>query len=215
MFFPPHTGGNEENSWALAKPTRSILTLQRGTKVLTKRNNINIFLILDTIDLHMKRISSLEKLDFSKFVEYDKTFPDTAFISLKETYACFFYDVLLRRKLKVLYSSPELAKINVSKLTLFMRSTGLCSGTAKLYKLCELFWTVPSTTASIERTCSALKRIKTFQRNATGRQRLSCLALMSIEKRMLHQLKKSDSFFEKVIDEFTKKDWRMNYVQIT
>ncbi|ROL45241.1 Zinc finger MYM-type protein 1 [Anabarilius grahami] len=177
------------------------------------------FKILDTIDLHMeKRISSVEKLaflsllDFSKFVEYDKTFPDTAFNSLKETYAHFFDYVLLRSELKVLYASPELVKRNVSELTLFMRSTGLCNGMTQLYKLCELFLTVPSTTASVERTFSALKRIKTFQRNATGQRRLSGLALMSIEKRMLHLLKTSDSFYEKVIDEFTKKDRRMNFI---
>lgn len=55
------------------------------------------FNILDTIDLHMeKRLSSLEKLaflsllDFSKFAEYYKTFPDTAFNSLNETYRHFF-----------------------------------------------------------------------------------------------------------------------------
>ncbi len=55
------------------------------------------FNILDNIDLHMgKRLSSLEKLaflsllNFSKFAEYYKTFPDTTFNSLKETYRHFF-----------------------------------------------------------------------------------------------------------------------------
>lgn len=177
------------------------------------------FKVLDTIDLQMqKRLSSLEKmeflglLDFSKFQLYEQTFPESAFNSLKETYAQFFDDVLLRSELKVLYASPQLAKRNVSELTSFMRSNGLCDGMAQLFRLCELFLTVPSTTASVERTFSALKRIKTYQRNAVGQRRLTGLAMMSIERRMLHRMKTSDSFYDKVIAEFTKKDRRMNFV---
>lgn len=50
---------------------------------------------------------------------------------------------------------------------------------------------------------SALKRIKAFQLNATGQRRSGGLALMSVEKRTLCQPKKSDSLYDKVLDEFT------------
>lgn len=77
-----------------------------------------------------KRLSSLEKLAFLSLLdflksEHNKTFPDTAFNSLKETYGYFFDDVLLRSELKLLYASPELAKTNISELTLFIGGGGL------------------------------------------------------------------------------------------
>lgn len=93
-----------------------------------------------------------------------------------------------------------------------MRSNGLCDGMAQLYRLCELFLTLPSTTVSVERTFSALKRIKTYQRNAMGQQRLTGLAMMSIETRMLHKMKTSDTFYDKVITEFTRKARRMKFI---
>lgn len=177
------------------------------------------FKVLDTIDSQMQhRLSSLEKmtflglLDFPRFHQYEQAFPESAFDSLKYTYGQFFDDVLLRSELKVLYVSPDLKKQNVSELTSFMRSNGLCDAMPQLYKLCELFLTLPSTTASVERTFSGLKRIKTYQRNAMGQQRLSGLAMMSIERRMLQKIKSDESFYDKVIAEFTKKARRMEFI---
>ncbi len=49
-------------------------------------------------------------------------------------------------------------------------------------KLLQLILTIPATTVSVERSFSALKRIKSYTRNRMTNQRLSSLALMSIEK---------------------------------
>lgn len=43
--------------------------------------------------------------------------------------------------------------------------------------LLSILATLPVTTASVQRSFSTLKRIKTYKRNPTGEERLSALAL--------------------------------------
>lgn len=49
-------------------------------------------------------------------------------------------------------------------------------------QLFKILWTIPANTCSCERSFSSLKRIKTHLRNTTGQDRLSGLALLSIER---------------------------------
>ncbi len=70
-------------------------------------------------------------------------------------------------------------------------------------KLLQLVLTIPATTVSVERSFSALKRLKTYSRNRTGQGRLSSLSTIAIEKERLLKLRKDkDDFYEKVIDVF-------------
>ena len=50
-------------------------------------------------------------------------------------------------------------------------------------ELIELIVTIPVTRASVERSFSTMKRIKTFSRSTQTEERLSALALISIEKK--------------------------------
>ena len=82
-------------------------------------------------------------------------------------------------------------------------------------KLLQLILTILATTASVERSFSALKRIKSYTRNRMTNQRLSTLALLSIEKERLNKMeqKTTFNFYEKVIDIFaTKKERRMDFL---
>jgi hypothetical protein len=49
-------------------------------------------------------------------------------------------------------------------------------------KLLQTLWTIPVNVCGCERSFSALRRIKTYIRNTTGQERLTCLALINIEK---------------------------------
>ncbi len=49
-------------------------------------------------------------------------------------------------------------------------------------KLLQLILTIPATTVSVERSFSALKRIKSYTRNRMTNQRLASVALISTEK---------------------------------
>jgi hypothetical protein len=65
--------------------------------------------------------------------------------------------------------------------------------------LLQISMTLPVTTASCERSFSCLKRVKNYLRSTMGHERLSSLALISIERDLSHP----DSVdIEKVIDNF-------------
>ena len=57
-------------------------------------------------------------------------------------------------------------------------------------KLLNILCTLPMTTVESERCFSTLKRIKTFLRNTMGEERLSALAMLSIEKPFINSIVK-------------------------
>ena len=83
---------------------------------------------------------------------------------------------------------------------------------AQLYTLACLAVTIPVSTASVERTFSVLKRIKTYSRNTTGQTRLSALASMAIERDLLLELKHKDKLYNRVIKLFLRKERRMDLI---
>jgi hypothetical protein len=80
-----------------------------------------------------------------------------------------------------------------------------------VFKFGLLIGTVPSTTVSVERSFSALERIKTYQRSTQNVKCLSGLAILSAEKDVLHQLKSTATFYDDVITKFTKQERRMDF----
>jgi hypothetical protein len=87
-----------------------------------------------------------------------------------------------------------------------LKSRQLDTALPEVFKLGLLIVSVPSTTASVERSFSALKRIKTYQRSTLNEERLSGLAILSTEKDVLHQLKSTATFYDNVITKFTKQE---------
>ncbi|KAJ4442276.1 hypothetical protein ANN_12143 [Periplaneta americana] len=57
-------------------------------------------------------------------------------------------------------------------------------------------------TASAERSFWALKRIKSYCRNTMCQDRLSCLALIAMEKELLMQLEKDPKWRDRVMERF-------------
>lgn len=77
------------------------------------------------------------------------------------------------------------------------------SDLTEVYLLFLLFFTLPVTTANVERTFSKLKMIKNYLRSTTGQDRLSGLALISIENEEAEKLD-----LREVINEFANKKAR-------
>lgn len=84
----------------------------------------------------------------------------------------------------------------------------------EVYKLFCLILTIPSTSVSVERNFSCLKRIKTYLRNSMTEERLSSLTTISIEKELINSLANNDGqFYEKIIDRFSLlKDRRIDLI---
>ena len=77
-------------------------------------------------------------------------------------------------------------------------------------KLLKILITTPMTSAEAERCFSALKRIKTFVRATMMNERLSALAMISSETKMISEM---NDFNERVIQHFaTSKNRRAEFI---
>jgi hypothetical protein len=59
----------------------------------------------------------------------------------------------------------------------------------EVFRLAKLVSSIPATTASVERSISALKRIHTYKRSTQSEDRMNDLSLLSIEKEILTTLR--------------------------
>lgn len=111
-----------------------------------------------------------------------------------------------------MYEMTDFRGESPSDLLGFLKEKRLDVDMPQLNTLAQVAVTIPVSTASVERTFSALKRIKSYSRNSTGQTRLSALACISIEKDLLLELKRKDKLYDRVIDVFLKKERRMDFV---
>ena len=169
------------------------------------------FNILDNVSTQMRarfddygELAFLGLVDCAKFNKYDR----------------FFDLVRLKSDLIGLYSSEEVRSECKSPLQLlnFVAKNNLTKTVPEATKLLQLVLTIPATTASVERSFSALKRIKTYSRNRTNQGRLSSLAIISIEAERLLKLKAkgkkdpAEDFYNKVTEIFVQKERRMDFI---
>lgn len=171
--------------------------------------------ITDNILMQMnERFKSLENVEFVALLNhemysiYKNSFPETLLQQLNNCYGQMFDFVRLKNELSVFYDSKEFTNKPIFELVQFMRLHNFHLGMTEVYKLGTLILTIPSTTATVERTFSALKRIKSFCRATQGQERLSALSLISIEKELLWDLKLKSTFYDDVVKKFTEKERR-------
>lgn len=175
--------------------------------------------ILDHILMEMDiRFQDCDKLQFlslgdpTKFEQYNLCFPSSAFETLFQFYGKIFTkSQRLKNELLLLYADESYR--NVSMQHLLQNLSENKDIFAEAYKLFSLILTIPSTSASVERSFSCLKRIKTYLRNSVSQQRLSSLANISIQKELLIQLTNKQPFYEDITDKFASlKDRRLDLI---
>lgn len=174
------------------------------------------FEIIDTIKTKINQrfcdIDSLKfigLLEFKNFSSFSQSFPEQMFQSLKCSYGQYFDIARLRSELSVVYSSEEFHKNSVADFHKYLYLNDLHETLPEAWKLVCLVLTIPATSSSAERSFSALKRIHTYLRNSQGQSRLSALSILSIEKNLLKELKKRNSFYDDVIEMFARKSRRI------
>ena len=67
----------------------------------------------------------------------------------------------------------------------------------ELCKLMKMFWTIPITSCSAERSFSCLRRLKSYLRSTMGQERLTALALLNIERDIMPDIEKIINVFAK------------------
>ena len=145
------------------------------TSIKDKRKQ-TFYNILDDVVVELKsrfdnfsELSFLGLVDCSKFSKMARDFDDTKLQRLSEKYAKFFDCVKLKSNLVGLYSLQTVRSEckTPSQLVSFLYQNDLIQIVSEATKLLKLVLTIPATIASVERSFSSLKRIKTYNRNRT------------------------------------------------
>ena len=146
-------------------------------------------------------------LDSCNFTDFAKQFPVGIVNSITTFYPCLSKQKL-KSELEVLYSRPDLNSFkSLSSLLKSFVVLNLTETFCELTKLIKILITTTMITAESERSFSTSKRIKTFLRNTMLNERLNALAILSIEKQMISEMK---HFNNTVIDVFaTSKNRRL------
>lgn len=145
-----------------------------------------------------------------RFSDYYLNFPEKLFQFSSECYT-FLDAKKLRTELSVLYGMEQF-RIMSGALGLldFIRQNNLCDTLSECFKLLSMLVTMPMTTSEAERCFSTLKRIKTFLRNTMSQERLSALAMLSIERDFIMAI---PDFNQRVIEKFaSSKERRMDFL---
>ncbi|XP_034043832.1 uncharacterized protein LOC117525960 [Thalassophryne amazonica] len=197
------------------------LTESRGRQSIRYERKQVFCNILDNVSSQMKarfdhfgELAFLGLVDCAKFSKMSQHFEDKKLQSLSK-YAKFFDFVKLKADLIGLYSSQTVRDEckSPAQLLSFLAEKDLIQTVPEATKLLQLVLTVPAITASVERSFSALKRLKTYSRNRTDEGRLSSLAVISIETERLLKLKEDKGdFYKQVIDAFVQKERRMDFI---
>jgi hypothetical protein len=137
-----------------------------------------------------------------KFSEYNIDFPERELTTAVAAYSMLDKQ-RLKTELSVIYMREEYKSITgATSLLNFLISNNLEDALREVKKLLEIIVTVPMITTETERTFSTLNRIKTFLRNSMSQDRLTALAVLSIESEFVKTI---PSFNEKVMDNFANK----------
>ncbi|KAJ4451537.1 hypothetical protein ANN_03002 [Periplaneta americana] len=170
--------------------------------------------ILDRMHMEITdRFSDYGKLQFThlldsqNFSAYRENFPNEALNKLFQSYNSHFDQVRLKNELSVIYSAEvfDFSNKPIHEILSAIYENQLNQVIPEVLKLATLIVTIPAMSASVERTFSALKRIKSYCRSTHTQERLSGLALMSIEKSFLQKLRKRPNcnFNDEVIKVFS------------
>lgn len=148
---------------------------------------------------------SFELIDPELFPVFKTSFPE------KQLDIAFqHFPMICKEKLKgelmVMYSSAEFEGLKSAlSLMRMLIENNLQNTFSETLKLMEIAITTPMTSAESERCFSTLKRIKSFLRSTMGQDRLNALAMLSIERELIHNY---PDFNEMVINLFASQKAR-------
>ena len=157
------------------------------------------------------RFSSLQSLKFLELADktclakYHKDFPKDALAPLMNTYGQYFDKAFLRNELEVIYAEKNenlFQQPNIQAVLKKIIEKDLVEVIPQSYKLFCLIAITPVTSSSVERSFSCLSRIKTALRNTMTQERLTSLAMISIEKEKLSKLMEEDNWYDNIINRY-------------
>ena len=145
--------------------------------------------------LHPRIIKNMSKVDLDVFAkEISDFYSISGFCEQLETWQFFW----LNNK------NVNIDNINYNEL---------CSEYVLFYpaikQALQIFLSLPSTTCSVERSFSTLRRVKTWLRSTMSEDRLNGLCMLSVHK---HLVKSLENFVDEVINKFAEEPRRLQFL---
>ena len=158
---------------------------------------------------HLEASHLLYKDNFPKYI---KDFPDRFLKKAAKAYPCLEEEAL-KSELTVLYTRTDILlskKYSLINLLQTLIDTNLETSFPNTVKLLKILITTPMTSSEAERCFSTLKRIKTCLRATMLNERLSALAIISSENKLISGM---SQFNDMVIDHFASdKNRRLDFI---
>lgn len=161
-----------------------------------------------------KHLVTANLFDNANIAIYNNKFPEKLLETTVQSFP-FLEKDKLRTELQIIYGRDNFK--NVKKVThllgYLLKKKNLVECFGETDKLLKVLVTIPMTTAEAKQCFSCLQRVKTFLRSTMDEDRLSALAMMSIEKEMTRKI---TDFNERIIERFaSKKERRMDFMYKT
>ena len=122
------------------------------------------------------------------FSSWQRKVPADKLQLLQSKYGPLFDIQSLESQLLFLYEDKDFHMENPPDILQYIYQFGLQYSIPEVVQLLKLNSVIAMTTASVERSFSCLKRVKTYLRNKMGHERLGCLYRSSVHKDMLKKL---------------------------
>ena len=118
----------------------------------------------------------------------------------------------LVNQLLFMYKDTDFYKKSPVEVLQYIYEFGLQGSLPEVVKLLKLNSAIAVSSASVERSFSCLKRVKTYLRNKMGQERLGSLCRISIHKDILKELEDKKEIHDLIADKFIEKPRRLNFL---
>lgn len=162
-----------------------------------KRHNYKqlYFQVIDTIKgMLNERFQDHESFEFLDLINpkvfrtWEGEVPSNKIDLLKQKYGLLFDIPMLKNQLSFIYRDKDFHKGSAMEILKYIFEFNLQSCLPEVVKLLKLNGVSTVSSASVERSFSCLKRVKTYLRGTMGQNRLSGLCRISIHKDILKSM---------------------------
>ncbi|CAD0200538.1 unnamed protein product [Chrysodeixis includens] len=155
---------------------------------------------------NLKDLKFIEILSCENFKKYSEIFPENKIREFTNNYQDHFDFDKLKPELRCFYKSPQFANSSVFSIIQNLYDYNLDTVFTEVLRLAKFIVTIPASSESAECSFSCLKHIHTYLRNTQNQQRLTELSMISIEKTLMMELKRSRTFYDDVLNSYLEKD---------
>ena len=159
-----------------------------------------------------KNFAFLDLVNPCIFTQWRKGVPPDMLQSLKCKYGPLFHIQSLENQLRFIYNDPDFHKSSPLEVLQYIYKCGLETSVPEAVKLLKLNSVISISSASVERSFSCLKRVKTYLRNKMGQERLGCLCRISLRKDITKEIEDKNILHDRIVQKFVEKPRRLNFL---